>query len=100
MSNVTPSIARSHRILYRRSVPFLNQLSVQMAEQFTTGLPFLNISGYKFVDLEADSLPPLRTVLLELCQNADLCGSVQLSTEGINLMLCGRDAGVQDFVDH
>jgi predicted sulfurtransferase len=65
----------------------------------TAALPFLNVSGYKFVDLDADSLPALRFELLELCQNLGLCGTVLLSAEGINLMLCGPDAAVQPFQD-
>lgn len=70
-----------------------------MAEQSPYGLPFLNISGYKFVDLLADSLHAYRSELLKLCRNSGLRGSIQLSTEGINFMLCGADAGVYTFVD-
>jgi predicted sulfurtransferase len=62
--------------------------------QDTAALSFLNVSGYKFVDLDAESLPRLRSELLELCQNHGLYGTVLLSTEGINLMLCGPDIAI------
>ena len=48
---------------------------------------FLNVSAYRFVEL--DGLPALRERLREQCAAAALKGTVLLAPEGINLFLAG-----------
>ena len=55
--------------------------------------PFVNISAYKFVDL--DRLTERRTELLDLCQSLELKGTILISIEGINLFV----AGVREQID-
>lgn len=61
-------------------------------------LPFLNVSGYRFVDFEEDALPALREELLELCRNGNLRGTILLSPEGVNVMLCGLESDIRSVV--
>ncbi len=55
--------------------------------------PVLNVSAYRFVDL--DDLPARRERLLALCLAQGLKGTVLLAPEGINLFLAGTEPAVQ-----
>ncbi len=57
----------------------------------------LNITGYKFVQL--DRLPLLKEILKGHALRLELMGTILLSEEGINLMLAGGEKNVRDFVD-
>jgi len=46
---------------------------------------FVNISVYKFVDL--DNLAERKSKLLPMCQSLGLKGTILLSLEGINMFL-------------
>ena len=50
-------------------------------------MEFLNISAYRFVEL--DDLPVLRETLRRACVEAGLKGTILLAPEGINLVLAG-----------
>lgn len=52
---------------------------------------FLNLSGYLFVQLAESELPALRTDLLATCRQLGVRGTILLSPEGINVMLCGLE---------
>ncbi len=56
-------------------------------------MTFLNIAAYKFVSL--DALPTLQQDIKFAAR--DLCGTVLLSTEGINIMLAGPTESVREF---
>jgi UPF0176 protein len=56
-------------------------------------MPFLNISAYKFVAIEAPE--GLQTELRQHCAAAKLKGTILLAPEGINLFLAGTEAGVR-----
>lgn len=60
-------------------------------------MTFLNIAAYKFVTLT--ELPTLRTVLKARAAENDLCGTILLSTEGINLSLAGHPEKIDCFRD-
>lgn len=62
---------------------------------YTSG-QVVNISGYKFVDLE--DLDGLRSELLPVCETANLKGTILLSDEGINCFLAGDRAGIDTFL--
>jgi len=57
---------------------------------------YVNASGYRFVDLDSDTLPGLRLAVLNECSRLGIRGSVLLSTEGINVMLCGSESAIAD----
>lgn len=57
---------------------------------------YVNISAYKFVDL--DDLPTRRETLLELCQSLRLKGTILLSQEGINLFVAGTRESIDRLV--
>lgn len=54
-----------------------------------------NIAAYKFVELH--DLPKRKEQLLSTCKTLALKGTILLSQEGINLMLAGVDAQVEQF---
>lgn len=56
--------------------------------QPVAALPFINLSGYKFVAL--DDLPARRDALQARLEALDLHGTVLLAPEGINVALAGR----------
>jgi RluA family pseudouridine synthase len=56
-------------------------------------LPIVNIAAYRFAPL--GDLPALRADLLAFCRSIQLCGTILLSVEGINLFLAGDSAGVE-----
>ncbi len=56
-------------------------------------MPFLNISAYKFVAVEAPER--LQAELRQRCGVAKLKGTILLAPEGINLFLAGTEAGVR-----
>jgi RluA family pseudouridine synthase len=58
---------------------------------------FINISAYKFVDL--DNLAERKAMLLPLCQDLDLRGTILLSLEGINMFVAGTRENIDSFVD-
>ena len=57
---------------------------------------FINISAYKFVDL--DNLTQRKEELLPLCQSLQLKGTILLSLEGINLFVAGERKAIDEFV--
>lgn len=56
----------------------------------------VNISGYKFVPLT--NLPNLQTELKQVCDSAELKGTILLSDEGINCFLAGSRTGIDQFL--
>lgn len=56
---------------------------------------YKNISGYKFIEL--NNLDLLKNSLQESCLCFDLKGTILLSTEGINLFLCGSPENINAF---
>lgn len=59
---------------------------------------FVNISAYKFVDLE--DLPALKQELLPLCKSLELKGTILLSLEGINMFLAGTREAIDAYLAH
>lgn len=55
----------------------------------------ITIAGYQFSPLT--ELPSLRIMLLEKCQALALCGTILLSTEGININLAGSQENIAAF---
>jgi UPF0176 protein len=60
--------------------------------QLNQSVNILNVAAYRFVAL--DNLPALRRWLLELCAAENLCGTILLAPEGINLFLAGPAEGI------
>ena len=59
---------------------------------------FVNIAGYRFVDLpDRDSL---RAPIREKCTDLGLKGTVLLSHNGINLFLAGREGDIDEFTSY
>ncbi|MGC4028683.1 MAG: pseudouridine synthase [Steroidobacteraceae bacterium] len=54
--------------------------------------PIVNIAAYRFAPL--DGLALLRAELQSLCREYHLCGTILLSTEGINLFVAGTSTGI------
>jgi len=59
-------------------------------------MPFLNISTYRFVEL--DALPALRDRLEASARAAGLKGTILIAREGINLFMAGEDAALRGWV--
>ena len=59
---------------------------------------FVNISAYKFVDL--DNLAERKSELRPMCQSLGLKGTILLSVEGINMFLAGTREAIDEFMDH
>jgi UPF0176 protein len=60
--------------------------------------PFLNVAAYKFAAL-TDRVN-LRQQLKAFCLDRDLKGTILLSTEGINLFICGTEQRVHELMEH
>ena len=60
------------------------------------GEQFVNIAGYRFVDLP--DRDDLRKPLQELCATLELKGTILLSTEGINFFLAASEPNVSKFI--
>ena len=60
--------------------------------------PFVNIAGYRFVDLP--DRDELREPFREACEENRVLGTILLSTEGINFFICGDQKGVDGFVEY
>lgn len=58
---------------------------------------FINISAYKFVDL--DNLSHRKEELLPLCRSLQLKGTILLSLEGINLFVAGKRKAIDEFLE-
>ena len=58
---------------------------------------FVNISVYKFVDL--DNLAQRKAELLPLCNQLELRGTILLSLEGINMFLAGTRESIDAFFE-
>ena len=58
---------------------------------------FVNISVYKFVDL--DNLVQRKAELLPLCNQLELRGTILLSLEGINMFLAGTRENIDTFFE-
>ena len=59
---------------------------------------FVNISAYKFVDL--DNLADRKSKLRPMCQSLGLKGTILLSLEGINMFLAGTREAIDEFMSH
>jgi len=59
-------------------------------------MPFLNISTYRFVEL--DGLPALRDRLEASAAAAGLKGTLLLAHEGINLFMAGEESALRGWV--
>ncbi len=59
-------------------------------------MPFLNISTYRFVEL--DDLPALRERLESLAIAAGVKGTILVAHEGINLFVAGEEAALRGWV--
>ena len=59
---------------------------------------FVNISAYKFVDL--DNLADRKSELRPMCQSLGLKGTILLSLEGINMFLAGTREAIDEFMSH
>jgi UPF0176 protein len=55
-----------------------------------------NLAAYKFINLE--NLTALQESLFALCEQHTLMGTILLSAEGINLILAGKIADTQNFM--
>jgi len=60
--------------------------------------PVVNIAAYLFAPL--DRLPERRAELRAVCASQHLKGTILLSPEGINLVLAGPRAGIDQLVSH
>ncbi len=60
--------------------------------------PFVNIAGYRFVDLP--DRDELRQPFREVCEANNLLGTILLSHEGINFFLCGDQEGIERFLEY
>lgn len=58
---------------------------------------FVNISAYKFVDL--NNLADRKAKLLPLCQELELRGTILLSLEGINMFVAGTRENIDIFLE-
>lgn len=58
----------------------------------------VNISAYKFVELEASALPQYREEMLNEANRLALKGTILLSTEGINVFLSAPRAVIDEFI--
>lgn len=68
-----------------------------MPQPFLIAMPeFINISAYKFVDL--DNLAQRKEKLLPLCRELDLRGTILLSLEGINIFVAGTRTNIDKFL--
>ncbi len=56
---------------------------------------YVNLSGYKFIEL--NNLDQIQYELLTTCQNLGLKGTILLSTEGINVFVCGQPETIIPF---
>ncbi len=59
--------------------------------------PIVNISSYKFIPIAEERLPDLQARFKEFCVHAGMKGTILLSPEGINLMLSGTSASIENF---
>ena len=60
--------------------------------------PFINISCYKFVEL--DNLEELRSGILGKAKSLELKGTVLLSHEGLNMFVAGTRDAIDQFVEY
>lgn len=60
-------------------------------------LSYLNISGYKFVNL--DDLPSLQQRYRQRCESLGIRGTILLAQEGVNIALAGEEAGIRRFIE-
>ena len=59
-------------------------------------MPFLNISTYRFVEL--DDLPALRDRLAASAAAADVKGTILVAREGINLFMAGTEPALRGWI--
>lgn len=72
-------------------------MPVENDNQSVASVTYVNIAGYRFVDLE--NLEELRLELRDYCRSAGLKGTILLSQEGINLFMAGERDAIDDFVE-
>ena len=61
-------------------------------------MQILNIAAYKFVALDQDQLPDLKTAVLQALAAHGIKGTVLLAEEGINLFLAANGNVIHDFL--
>ena len=59
---------------------------------------FINLSGYRFVDLP--DRDQLRAPLLNLCLSLDLKGTILLSHNGINFSISGDKESTEALIEY
>ena len=60
-------------------------------------MSYLNAASYRFVRFEEERLPELREALLARSRAAELCGTILLATEGVNVNVAGTPKSVEGF---
>jgi UPF0176 protein len=63
-------------------------------------MKYLNLSGYKFISLAAETLPLLREQLIQSAREHHIKGSILLSPEGINVFIAAEEAAIGAFIAH
>lgn len=63
-------------------------------------MKYFNLSAYKFVDLDAQTLVLLQNQLKTEALSCDIKGTIILSTEGINLFLAGTVDSTTQFISY
>ena len=75
----------------------MEKLNSQFASATSSIKEYINLSAYKFVDL--DDLESRRTAILKVSRELGLKGTVLLSPEGINLFIAGERSNVKRWLD-
>ena len=65
-----------------------------------TDLSYLNVAGYKFVDLDESAIRGMRYPIRDTCRSLGIRGTIILSVEGINAVLSGLERDVRSAIDH
>ncbi len=75
-------------------------LNAQKDQHLESNLPFINVSGYRFVSLTPEQLRERRLALLDAARAQSLKGTILLSEEGINLFLSGHRDEIDAFKNY
>ncbi|MEW6056246.1 MAG: rhodanese-like domain-containing protein [Bdellovibrionota bacterium] len=60
-------------------------------------MKFINVSFYKFFEIQAERLPELRATLREFCVSLSLKGTLLLAREGVNGFVAGNRRSIDAF---
>ena len=74
----------------------MTHAQVKIGLQPDVPMPFLNISSYRFVEL--DDLPALRARLEASAEAAGLKGTILVAREGINLFMAGEEPALRGWI--